>query len=80
MSHRNLRNIALQVLVWFTQNIDEELLTTDIADRFDVSLYDARCALFGMREQGWLESDYKPGPGQVATWRPGPRLLAEVRR
>ncbi len=74
------RHLSTRILLWFAQNPDEELLTTDIASRFDVTRKAASHACRYLSREGWLVQEHGRHSTEPSTWTAGPRLLEEVRR
>jgi hypothetical protein len=76
---------ALRVVLYFTHNPDDELLTADIALKFNMPVGDVPRRLRAARNIGLLKTRTRDGkklngPGQGLLWAAGPKILNMIER
>lgn len=77
--NRNLRPLRDSVLLWFARNLDEELLTCDIAMKWGSDRETVRHSLRPLIKLGWLETQGAVSESTTTmTWRATDKLRQEM--
>jgi hypothetical protein len=78
MARHQLFGLSFRVIMFFGRNLEEELTTLDIAEKFDVDVRDVPAMLRRAVEGKLLSRPARGGPGAHGTYAAGPALFHAV--